>query len=415
MRYELFDSDLIPHCSYLTLTLYCAHYTQSCPEKRLNSQTEKTALIALSSIMSIRMLGLFMILPVFSAFASELAGANDTLIGMALGIYGLTQASLQIPFGMLSDHIGRKPVILLGLCLLLIGSLIAANAHSIYLLIIGRALQGAGAIGSTVLALLADLTREESRSKAMAFMGLSIGLAFTVAIVVGPIINHWFHLSGIFYGTALLSLIGMGLLFSLANPPKTITIREKNFLKMLKNPYLLQLDLGIFFQHMILTSIFVVIPIVLTEHMHLSAFKQVSLYFGLLFFSFIVAFPLMVLAEKKKKVKMAFIIGITLIFISQCFLYFFHTQLWSLLFFLFIFFSAFTLLEALLPSEISKIAPKQNKGAAMGIYSTSQFLGIFAGGASGGWVLEHTHLSIVFILCACVAAGWMGMAVRSEG
>ncbi len=366
--------------------------------------------MALCSIMSIRMLGLFMILPVFSATAQHMLGANLTLIGVTLGIYGLTQALFQIPFGMLSDRVGRKPVIFAGLCLFFIGSIIAALSHSIYFLLLGRALQGMGAIGSTVLALLADLTRDESRSKAMAFMGLSIGFAFTIAMIAGPIVNHWFHLSGIFWITAMLAMIGAALLFTIPAPPKPFKKTGASFLTILKNRELLRLDAGIFSLHAILTAIFIAIPIIFTSKMHLSSFQQISVYLCVLLLSFAFALPFIIIAEKKRKMKPVFIASIVAILMVQIGLYYFHLHIFTTLFLLFIFFIAFTVLEATLPSLVSKIAPIQNKGAAMGVYSSSQFFGIFVGGSVGGFILSHADLSGVFAFCAFISLIWLVVA-----
>ncbi|MCX7120240.1 MAG: MFS transporter [Gammaproteobacteria bacterium] len=372
----------------------------------------KTALMVLASIMSFRMLGLFMILPVFSVYAEHTPGATTTLIGLALGIYGLTQACLQIPFGMLSDRIGRKPVILMGLCLFFIGSVFAALSHSICYLIIGRALQGAGAIGSTVLALVADITPVESRSKAMAFMGLTIGLAFTFSMIVGPIINHWLHLSGIFWVTALLALFGIALTswkIPLVSLPKNRPPLSKGLNAVLHNPQLLRLNFGIFSLHAILTSLFIVIPLILTKQLLLSEWQQISLYLIILILAFAFALPFIIIAEKKKKIKQVFIAGIITIFIAQCAFLMVSSKL-AMSLTLMLFFTAFTLLEALLPSLISKTAPPERKGAAMGVYSSSQFLGIFIGGSVGGLVFARGDMLGVFIMCAVLALLWFALA-----
>jgi len=229
-----------------------------------------TAIFSLAMIMAFRMLGLFMILPVFSAHATALPGATATLLGVALGIYGLSQAILQMPFGMLSDRIGRKPVIAAGLILFALGSIVAALSHSIYGIILGRTLQGAGAIGSTTLAMVSDLTRDENRSKAMAMMGLTIGFAFSIAMILGPIIYTWFHLSGIFWATSGFAIVGLLLLITVPTPPKVLVHpdieRETNNLKsVFKNGQLLRLDWGIFSMHAMLTATFIAIPILFTQ------------------------------------------------------------------------------------------------------------------------------------------------------
>lgn len=375
---------------------------------------ERSAIAALASIMSIRMFGLFMILPVFSVFASHIPDATATLIGVTLGIYGLTQAIFQIPFGMLSDHIGRKPVIVVGLFLLMLGSIICALSHSIYLLMIGRALQGAGAIGSTVLALVADLTRDATRGKAMAFIGLSIGFAFSVAMIAGPILNHWFHLSGIFWATALLAGIGILLLTIVPKPTQPLKTSEnigKKFSTLLRNTQILRLNFGIFSLHTILTALFIAIPILLTQQMHLPESRQITLYLTVLILAFIIAMPFIMRAERKRKVKSTFVAAIIAIALVQVGLYFFHQRLPFVACLLFIFFTAFTVLEALLPSLVSKMAPVQNKGAAMGIYSSCQFFGIFVGGSLGGLVFAHAQLIGVFAFCAGIAALWSMIAI----
>jgi MFS family permease len=381
----------------------------------MDPKKERTVLLALCGIMSVRMLGLFMILPIFSIAAEKMLGANPTLIGLALGIYGLTQAAFQIPLGTLSDRIGRKPVILGGLCVFFIGSLVAALSHAIDFLILGRALQGMGAVGSTVLALLADLTRDETRGKAMAFIGLSIGVAFTAAMVLGPIIHHWLHLSGIFWVTAGLAVCAIVLLTTVPTPPKPIqknkTQLKKVFASVLTNKQLLRLDAGIFSLHAILTALFIAIPLMLTHQLQLSEWAQIGTYLGILLFSFACALPFIIIAEKKRKLKPIFTASVATIALVQLGLMTFHTTLLAILFLLFIFFTAFTVLEAILPSMISKNAPVQNKGAAMGVYSTSQFLGIFIGGGVGGLILSHASITGIFLFCTIIAVIWLLLAL----
>lgn len=378
-------------------------------------QQSRTAVIALAIIMSIRMFGLFMILPIFSVYAATIEGATATLIGVTLGIYGLTQALFQIPLGAWSDRVGRKTIIVIGLGLLCIGSVIAAISHSMHWLIVGRALQGAGAIGSTVLALVADITHEESRSKAMALMGLSIGCAFVAAMIAGPIINHWLRLSGIFWMTSVLALIGMSLLWLIPTPPKPMIDATTNLRMQLKqtlhNATLWRLNIGIFALHAILTALFIAIPIVLTREITLSESQQIWLYFSILIGSFMLAVPLIVLAEKKQKIKTFLVGAIMIILFTQFSFIFLYQKLWATIVLLLIFFAAFTLLEATLPSLVSKIAPPRNKGAAMGVYSSSQFFGIFVGGLLGGLALSYAGLLGVFCICTALALAWLQLAI----
>ncbi|HLD84562.1 MAG TPA: MFS transporter, partial [Coxiellaceae bacterium] len=327
----------------------------------MHSKKIHLVIAALAAIMSIRMLGLFMILPVFSVYAETIPGATATLIGLTLGIYGLTQAALQIPLGMLSDRIGRKPVIIAGLSCLLVGSVIAALSHSIYFLMLGRALQGAGAIGSTVLALVADVTRDSFRGKAMAIIGLAIAAAFTMAMIAGPVLNHWFHLSGIFWMTGVLACAGAALLGLVPTPPKPLKIA-----RLSAPTKLWRLNVGIGALHAILTALFIAIPLVLTRTLGLSSETQMIAYFCVLLAAFACALPLISLAERQRQLKMFFIIAVIVVFIVQFGLLFLHRNVYFTVAGLFVFFTAFTFLEANLPSMVSKMAPVTNKGAAMG-------------------------------------------------
>jgi MFS family permease len=248
---------------------------------------ENRAILSLALIMVFRMLGLFMILPVFSVATATIAGATPKLIGFAIGAYGLTQALLQIPFGALSDKVGRKPIIILGLILFIIGSIVAAASHSISGIIIGRAIQGGGAIGSTVMALLSDLTRDEGRTKAMAVMGLSIGCAFSIALVLGTLLNHLFGLSGIFIATAVFGVIGILLLLIVPKAPKIVVQRKQSMLVLLRDPSLIRLDFSIFSLHAILTALFIALPIVFDYKLNMSSEHIVVMYLAVLVIAFI--------------------------------------------------------------------------------------------------------------------------------
>ncbi len=373
----------------------------------MRSQEQRTTLY-LASIYAFRMMGLFMILPVFSLYAHSLKQATPTLIGLALGIYGLTQACLQIPFAMASDRVGRKPVILFGLILFMTGSLIAASSHNIYGIILGRALQGAGAIGSTLMALVADHTREEFRLKAMAIVGMSIGLSFMLAMILGPLIDQFIGLSGIFSFTAILAFIGM--LIVLFRIPRSRQSFHRDteavvsqFKNILLNLELLRLNIGVFCSHAILMALFIALPLVLNS-VGLNAAHQWMIYLPALLFAGLTLFPMVILAEKKRWMKSLFIIAIFTMALIQFF--FFSHHLISLGICLAVFFAAFTFLEACLPSLVSKIAPVGSKGTAMGIYSTFQFSGIFVGGTLGGFIFSHWNTQGVFLFCALLGLIW---------
>ncbi len=377
---------------------------------------EKSAIFSLSLIMSFRMLGMFMLLPIFSLYALTVTGATPTLIGLALGIYGLTQACLQIPLGALSDRIGRKKVITAGLLLFALGSLVAAFAHTINGIIIGRAIQGAGAIGSTILAMAADLSRDENRSKAMAMIGLTIGLSFGVALVIGPLINHAFQLRGIFMATLILALIAILLLHTIVpNPPtffhgSNLRYHNQQASAVLKNPQLMRLNLGIFSLHAILTATFIAAPLLLTHTIKLHLLQQTLLYLMVLGTAFLLMLPFIVIGEKKRQLKRFFIGAIGILALCETVLL---TQPHSLIIIapiLVLFFAAFTFLEASLPSLVSKISPLKRKGTAMGCYSTSQFAGIFTGGSLGGILFEHFQFQGLFIFCLALALIWLAIA-----
>lgn len=377
---------------------------------------ERRAAAALAGLYASRMLGLFLVLPVFALYAEKLDGTTPLLAGLAIGIYGLTQACLQIPFGMLSDRFGRKRIIIFGLCLFLAGSVVAAMADSIHGVILGRALQGAGAIAAAVLALAADLTREEHRTKIMALIGISIGMAFAVSMILGPALNDWIGVPGIFWLTALLALFAIGLT-SFVVPQPTHSYHHRDampvpelFKRVLTDPQLLRLDFGIFCLHMALTATFVAIPLALRDGAGLPASQHWEIYLPAQLLSIVAIVPFIILAEKHQFLKPVFLGAILALGLTELGLANSYHNLLILGLLVFTFFTSFNLLEASLPSLISKVAPPDAKGTAMGVYSTSQFLGAFAGGVSGGWMHGQFGLQGVFAFAALGTLLWFVVA-----
>ncbi|WP_254276421.1 MFS transporter [Halomonas sp. 3H] len=376
--------------------------------------TERRAITGLAGLYATRMLGLFMVLPVLALYADDLAGATPLLVGLALGVYGLTQAVLQIPFGALSDRLGRKPVIAAGLLLFLAGSVVAASAESIGGVILGRCLQGSGAVAAAIMALLADQTREQVRTAAMATIGLSIGVAFAVAMVLGPWLAAAFGLSAVFWFTALLAGAGLVVLWKLVPPaPRRLQHRDVGIDRAqlgatLGRRDLLRLDLSIFALHLILMAIFVAVPFRLLEA-GVAVERHGLTYLGIMLLAFAAMVPLVILAEKRRQMKAMCLSAIAAITLSLGGLAGLGSGLWSLFGWLLLFFVAFNLLEATLPSMLSKLAPAGAKGTAMGVYSTGQFLGAFLGGVLGGFLAQQWGLSAVFLGCALFGLVWLAL------
>jgi len=378
---------------------------------------EKRSISGLASIYALRMLGLFMILPVFSLAADQYTGSTAFLIGLAIGAYGLTQAIFQIPFGMLSDRIGRKRVITAGLLLFAAGSIVAAMADSIYMVILGRLLQGSGAISAAVMALTADLTRDEHRTKAMATIGISIGLAFSVALASGAALESWIGLSGNFWSTAALSLVGIAVLHLwVPTPVRCINHRDiepipQQFTKVLANKEIMRMVLSIMLLHLLLTTSFFALPITLFETAGLAKEQHAMAYLPILIAAFIAMVPFIIIAEKKRKMKSIFIGAVAVLGISQFIWAFVASSATSILIGLWLFFTAFNILEASLPSIMSKLSPLENKGTALGIYSTAQFLGAFIGGATGGLLYGQFDVMGVFIAGTIITIGWLCLII----
>lgn len=385
----------------------------------VNLQQEKRAVSTLAALYSLRMLGLFLVLPVMSLYGAQYEASTPLLIGIAMGAYGASQALLQLPLGVVSDRVGRKLVITGGLLLFVIGSLVAALSTSIYGLILGRALQGSGAISGTLMAMVSDLTSEQHRTKAMATIGACIGLSFGVSMLLGPVLTQVGGLSGLFWITALLGVAGIALvLFVLPEPPEDTlhsphrdTLPAPSLLwRVLCDTQLLRLNAGIFCLHMVLMASFVVVPHLLETQLGLDRQHHWEVYLPVLGGSFVAMIPLMVIGEKKRIVKQVFVFAIGALAFALLFLGAAYPFNAALLAGLFLFFFAFNLLEAQLPSLVSKQTFAGGKGTAMGVYSTSQFLGTFAGGALGGLMLHLGEPRWLFWSLALPVALWCWFA-----
>ena len=381
--------------------------------------SEKRATWSLASIYALRMLGLFLIMPVLSLFAEQLEGSTPALIGLSIGIYGISQSILQIPFGLMSDRFGRKKIIISGLIIFLIGSVVAALSTTIYGVLLGRAIQGSGAIAAPIMALVADLTQEVHRTKAMALIGLSIGVSFGVAITAGPIIGGLIGVHGIFWLIAGLSFIAIFVVrFLVPDPQKSKMHRDaelvpSQFFNILKNTELLRLNYGIFVLHAMLTASFVVLPLLMRDAGLVPA-EHWKVYLPVFVVSMAAIIPFVIVAEKKRKMKAVFIGAIATLVLADLGLMQFSSSLIGIIGFLWLFFTGFNLLEATLPSLVSKTAPGDLRGTAMGVYSTSQFLGAGMGGGIGGWCYGQLGASGVFLFCAIAAFTWFLLSLSMK-
>lgn len=376
---------------------------------------EKRAAVSLAAVFGFRMLGLFMLMPVFAIYGQSLEGFSPIWIGLAIGAYGLTQAILQIPMGMLSDRFGRRRIIVFGLILFAIGSVIAAMAESVYMVTLGRAIQGTGAIASAVLALAADLTRDEQRPKVMAVIGMCIGMSFALALVFGPMLTEAFGLSGLFWITALFALAGIVVVFTLVptavnKAPRTETVAVPALLgKLIRHPQLVRLDFGVLILHLMMTAVFVSLPQMLIDT-GMDAQEHWQLYLPVLVGSFFLMVPFIIIAAKKAKEREMFIAAIIGLSISLIGLYFSSGSLTAIVCMVLLFFVAFNYLEASLPALVSRITPPGHKGSAMGIYSSSQFFGAFLGGIIGGFVAGMSDPLLVFVAAGAMGILWLFIA-----
>jgi predicted MFS family arabinose efflux permease len=378
------------------------------------SSLEVRASASLASIFALRMLGLFLILPVFAVHARSIPGGNDpALVGLALGIYGLTQGVLQIPFGAASDRWGRKPVIVAGLLLFAAGSFIAAFAHDIYWTIVGRAIQGAGAISAAVTAFVADATREEHRTKAMAMVGASIGLTFALSLVGAPPIYAAIGMSGLFALTGVLALAAIGVVRWVvpAAPARIHHDDPASSRSVVLDPQLLRLNFGIFALHTVQMAMFVVIPVMLVERAGLPLPNHWWVYLPVVLVSFALMMPPIIAAERRSRMRRLFLGAIGLLLAVQLGLLAWAPSLAWIAGWLLLFFVGFNILEASLPSLVSRVAPSSAKGLALGIYNTTQSVGLFAGGALGGVVAARWGAQGVFACAAAIMAAWWVVAL----
>ena len=378
------------------------------------TSTERKASISLASIYGLRMLGMFLILPIFAIYATHYQGGNNIqLVGMALGAYPLAQALFQLPYGMASDKFGRKNMIVIGLIMLIIGSIVVAMADNIYMVILGRAIQGAGAVSAAVTALLADLTREEHRTKAMAMIGSTIGVTFAISLVLGPALAHWVGIAGIFWLTAILAALAILVIkFVVPNPlissfHSDASAAPAKLKDVLKNGQLLRLNYGIFALHAAQMAMFIVVPFAILKTSHLTVNQHWQIYLPILVGSFMLMIPAIILGEKRGLLKQVFIGAVALMLVAQLCFAGLIGSFWGVIFSLFAYFVAFNTLEASLPSLISKLAPAAAKGTAMGVYNTSQSLGAAVGSLVGGYLSHHYGFSAVFIFCAVLMGIWL--------
>jgi MFS family permease len=376
---------------------------------------ELRAVSSLAAVFSVRLLGLFMIYPVFADYARQLSGATPFKTGLALGIYGLSQGLLQIPFGLLSDKVGRKTMIVLGLVLFGAGSAVAALSSTIDGVIVGRVLQGGGAIGSVIVALLADLTPEDRRTQAMAVVGVSIGGAFMFALIAGPLLASFIGVSGIFWSMVGLALVGIAITSFVVPKPLALKVHRDaetvpSLLKSIAaDPELRRLDFGVFALHAMLIASFLRVPALLQASLNIDSHRQWIVYLPVLLISVAVLVPAIIVAEKYRRMKTVFVVSVAALAVSQC-LFLVGANAFTVIAALTLFFAAFNVMEATLPSLVTKTAPPAAKGTAAGIFSTSQFLGIFVGGVVGGSIQPMLGGNAVFIASLGLCILWLVVA-----
>ena len=378
------------------------------------SAPELRATVSLAGIFALRMLGLFMIMPVFTVYAKTIPGGDNVLlVGIALGAYGVTQSLLYIFYGWASDKLGRKPVIATGLVIFALGSFVAAMAHDMTWIIVGRVIQGMGAVSSAVIAFIADSTADEHRTKAMAMVGGSIGMSFAVAIVGAPIVYQWIGMNGLFALVGVLSLVAVGVvLWIVPDAPKPVHVPAP-FAEVLHNVELLRLNFGVLVLHATQTALFLVVPRVLVEG-GLPVASHWEVYLPVMGLSFVMMVPAIIAAEKRGKMKPVLCGAITLILIGQLLLGAAPHTIVSVAAILFVYFLGFNILEASQPSLVSKLAPGTRKGAAAGVYNTTQSIGLALGGVVGGWLMKSVGQNAVFFACSGLVLAWLIIAANMK-
>ncbi|RKP49196.1 MFS transporter [Trinickia fusca] len=378
------------------------------------SAPELRATVSLAGIFALRMLGLFMIMPVFSVYAKTIPGGDNVLlVGIALGAYGVTQSMLYIFYGWASDKLGRKPVIATGLLIFALGSFVAAFAHDMTWIIVGRVIQGMGAVSSAVIAFIADLTAEEHRTKAMAMVGGSIGISFAVAIVGAPILFQWVGMNGLFAVVGMLSLVAIGVvLWVVPDAPRPVHVRAP-FAEVLHNVELLRLNFGVLVLHATQTALFLIVPRIL-EAGGLPVASHWKVYLPVMGLSFVMMVPAIIAAEKRGKMKPVLLGAIGAILIGQLLLGAAPHTILTVAAILFIYFLGFNILEASQPSLVSKLAPGTRKGAAAGVYNTTQSIGLALGGVAGGWLMKSVGQNAVFFACSGLVLGWLIIAANMK-
>jgi MFS family permease len=377
------------------------------------TKAEVRAGASLAGVFGLRMLGLFFILPVFAVHAPQLAGGDDlTLVGIALGIYGLTQGCLQIPFGLASDRWGRKPVLYAGLAIFAAGSFLGIVAHDIWTAIAARGLQGAGALSSVAMALAAALTRDQHRTKVMAMIGSTIGLMFALSLVGAPLLYQWIGMEGLFALTGALCFVSMAVVKALVPDPPVVPRKSAAGAGRggILDRELLRLNFGIFVLHIVLYAMFVVVPTLLVSA-GLPLPGHWQLYLPVVLASFVLMVPAVLYADRRYQSKPVLVGAVALLAVVLALLGARPGTLGALAVLMLGFFVAFNVLEALLPSLVSRLAPPEARGVAIGFYNTTQTLGVFFGGLLGGWIAERHGAAAVFTTCAVLCGLWLVAAL----